>query len=618
MRTLAAFLMLGVLAPTGAVLWFMNDAARSQAEAARQNVTEAYRGQMRLLRDRIDALWRQKAAALDRPLGFEAAIDAAGADSAVLLDANGGVQYPVTGLSAAADPLSSDARWVAAEALEAKPRLLDAAAAYEVIARSSPDPSMAARAAQAQIRCLIRGGRKDMALAAIGRSFTAGRPSRGRDFEGRWIAADEQLLGVQLAGHDPALRRRFADRLASWLNRYEEVEIPSAQRVFLMRELAAAVPELPPFPRYEAERLALEFAAPVRIRKGTAALEPSGIAGVWKLSSANGRIVALYRTASAEREVATVLGSQTGNARFAAGPVGSGAGMDPMPAGATMPGWQLSYTLVDASAVDQASRRRTATYLWIGYAAVALVAVAGLLAAGAFGRQLRLARLKTDLVASVSHELRTPLASMRLLVDTLLEEGAADGRKTREYLALIAAENARLSRLIENFLTFSRIERRRQRYEFGKVSPAQVVEDAVLAMRERLPNAAVTVEVSRGLPEIHADADAVVAVLLNLLENAWKYTGAEKRIALSASADGEGVNFFVQDNGIGIPPREQKRIFRRFYQVDQRLARERGGCGLGLSIVDAIVRAHNGFVEVKSAVGAGSTFRVWLPREARA
>jgi signal transduction histidine kinase len=221
-----------------------------------------------------------------------------------------------------------------------------------------------------------------------------------------------------------------------------------------------------------------------------------------------------------------------------------------------------------------------------------------------------LTRLKTDLVAAVSHELKTPLASMRLLVDALLEEGSPDPRKTREYLQLISGENLRLTRLIENFLAFSRIERHRQTFEFGDTEPQRVVEAAALAMRERFR---VETDVEPNLPFVHADEDALVTVLLNLLDNAYKYTPAQKRISLRAYRQGGDVVFAVEDNGIGISPRDQKRIFRKFYQVDRRLARETGGCGLGLSIVDYIVRAHKGFVKVQSQMGAGSTFFVSLP-----
>jgi len=115
-----------------------------------------------------------------------------------------------------------------------------------------------------------------------------------------------------------------------------------------------------------------------------------------------------------------------------------------------------------------------------------------------------------------------------------------------------------------------------------------------------------------------ADADALVTAVVNLLDNAYKYSGDEKQITLGASAENGAVFFAVKDNGIGLSPRDTKRIFKRFFQVDQRLSRSSGGCGLGLSIVKFIVTAHHGSVRVESQPGRGSTFTISLPRaEAR-
>jgi len=129
-----------------------------------------------------------------------------------------------------------------------------------------------------------------------------------------------------------------------------------------------------------------------------------------------------------------------------------------------------------------------------------------------FQRQLRLTRLKTDLVAAVSHELKTPLSSMRLLVDSLLDDGELDPIKARSYLELIAGENLRLSRLIDNFLTFSRIERNRQRFELADTDPVRVVAAAVDATRERFQAASCdfTVETASNLPRLHADEHATL------------------------------------------------------------------------------------------------------------
>ena len=335
---------------------------------------------------------------------------------------------------------------------------------------------------------------------------------------------------------------------------------------------------------------------------------------MWKLTLPGARALVLYRTSSVAAALQEL--SRGLNAAVTLTPPGlaAPAAAEWMPAGPSLPGWQMSLSPASNQA-DEIAGRRTISYAWVGFLAIALVAITGLVAGQAIRRQWRLARLKTDLVAAVSHELKTPLSSMRVLVDSLLEDESASTQKTHEYLELIARENLRLSRLIENFLTFSRLERSSRQFEFGASHPDVVVQAALEAMQERFPDSdcRLEVRVAPGLPAVRADHDALVTVLLNLLDNAYKYTPGEKHIALKVFERAGSVVFAVEDNGIGIAPREQKRIFRRFYQVDHRLAREAGGCGLGLSIVESIVKAHGGGVEVASEPGRGSTFFVALP-----
>jgi len=635
---LALFLLLGVLAPSGSVLWFMNDAARSQAESARQRVTEAYREQLRLLRERVDEWWKARAAALDAaaPSGFPPAVRAASADSALLLDARGAAMYPSRPAGPAADPTLGRSDWDEARSLERAPRsLLAAAAEWERLAKAERDPNLAAQAAQAQIRCLVRAGRKDAAMAAIQPHFVGplnivmraqGEPllnlpnvlkTAARDPEGRLIAADEQLLALHLLPPGDPRFAGIAQRLAAALNDYDGPPMISAQRLFLMGEVRTLAPEAANFPAWPAELLAEQFLEAERAGPGALSLEASGLEGVWKLLSPNRRAMALYRSATVVSLMERALAEQnpSRSVRFTVAPPGAPSVAEAIPAGAMLPGWQISFALLDTRPQEEAARRRTTAYIWLACAVVAATALAGIFAGQFFRRQAQLNRLKTDLLAAVSHELKTPLASMRLLVETLLEDDRPDAGKTREYLQLIAGENLRLTRLVENFLTFSRIERNRQRFEFAETQPAAVVESALAAMRERLqaPGCHLEVEVSPDLPAVLADQDALTTVLLNLLDNACKYTPAEKRIRVRAYRQNGRLAFDVEDNGIGIAPREQKRIFRRFYQVDRRLARETGGCGLGLSIVEFIVRAHGGEVAVESRPGAGSTFHVWLP-----
>ncbi len=479
-------------------------------------------------------------------------------------------------------------------------------ASVSLLAPLEPRRRMCARSSRLTIR-------RERSGASSG-YFSTSRLASGRDRHGRLIAADAQLLALRLVPASDVRVGPIAGRLAALLNDYGGASMPSSQRLFLMSELLASKAPNVTFPTYAAERLAAEFLQADGMSPAGETFEATRLAGVWKLA-VGGPGVALFRTGTLTSIARSLLNAQSDatGASFVMVPPGQDGGTETIAASPLLPGWTIGVSLVDADRIDRAASQRTATYLWAGGLAVGGLAIAGLLLWQAYARQLRVSRLKTDLVAAVSHELRTPLASMRALVDLMLENAAIDGHTTREYLQMIAGENARLNRLIEHFLAFSRVDRNRHGLVFRAVSAEALVRQAVEASPglERFPGLAI--EVSSDLPSLYGDEDALVTVLLNLLENAYKYTGETKRIVLRTLQEADGVVIEVEDNGIGIGRRDRKRIFRPFYQVDQRLARERGGCGLGLSIVDFIVRAHGGQVSVRSEPGAGSLFRVVLP-----
>jgi signal transduction histidine kinase len=291
-----------------------------------------------------------------------------------------------------------------------------------------------------------------------------------------------------------------------------------------------------------------------------------------------------------------------------------------LPAGEGMPGWRLALSLADRNFFDAATGRQSAVYLWTAIWVVVGMGVLTVIAVRLVRRQMTLARLKNDLAATVSHELKTPLSSMRVLVETLLDSDKLDERKTREYLQLIAQENERLGRLIQNFLTFSRMERKKHAFHFSEVPAHQIAEAAVESVRARFdaPGCRLEAEIGANLPSVMADQDALETALVNLLENAYKYSAEIKHIVLHVRAENGSVMFSVKDNGIGIAPRDRRRIFQPFHQVDQRLSRRGSGCGLGLSIVQFITTAHHGSVCVESQPGCGSTFTLCLPAASNA
>ncbi len=229
-------------------------------------------------------------------------------------------------------------------------------------------------------------------------------------------------------------------------------------------------------------------------------------------------------------------------------------------------------------------------------------------------REARLSRLQTDFVSKVSHELRTPLTSVLMFAE-MAADPTVEPAERELCLEGIRRDALRLQARIERLLEWGRMEAGQRRYRRESLDPREVVDEAVAAFRgsaqgRELP---VATAVAEGLPDIRGDRAALVDALLNLLANAAKYTGDDKRITAGASSDGRSVRLFVRDNGPGIPRREHKRIFQKFYRVDDRLSRAVEGTGLGLAIVQHIAQGHGGSVEVDSEPGKGATFALVLP-----
>ena len=229
-------------------------------------------------------------------------------------------------------------------------------------------------------------------------------------------------------------------------------------------------------------------------------------------------------------------------------------------------------------------------------------------------REMRIATLRSQFVSSVSHELKTPLTAIRMFAETL-QLDRVDPVTRAEYLDTIVNESERLTRLLNNVLDFSKIEEGRKAYRREATSLAEVVRVAARTMAYPLEQHgfSLRVHVDDALPAASIDADAVEQAILNLLTNAMKYSGSGRVIDLRLARDGRHAVVSVRDEGIGIPPADQERIFEKFYRVATPENLRIPGTGLGLTLVDHIVKAHGGSITVESEPGRGSVFSILLP-----
>jgi two-component system phosphate regulon sensor histidine kinase PhoR len=279
----------------------------------------------------------------------------------------------------------------------------------------------------------------------------------------------------------------------------------------------------------------------------------------------------------------------------------------------TVDGWVLRVTQKDMTDPALAQKKLIDSLLIGGAVTVILVGLSFL--GLAIRRERRLNELKSEFISNVSHELKTPLSIISMFGEMLAEGRTKSPEQAHEYAEIIWRESGRLGRLIDNVLDFAKIERGMGVYEFADADLGEVIDRAIELSARRVGAAEMTLtaDIEPGLPVLRLDANAFTLAVLNLIDNAIKYAGDGKRIALGVRRAGERVSLTVRDWGPGIAPEEHERIFDRFYRARAiRLAPIRGS-GIGLALVQHIARAHGGDAAVTSAPGHGSTFRLWLP-----
>jgi signal transduction histidine kinase len=269
---------------------------------------------------------------------------------------------------------------------------------------------------------------------------------------------------------------------------------------------------------------------------------------------------------------------------------------------------------------DALNLPRDTVYLWAIMLSIVGIAAGVLVTTRTVRREAKAAQLKSDWVANVTHELKTPLTSIQMFLETLQLGRVSDEAEAKECLDVMSRESERLSRLIEQLLVFSRLDSRKPRLKLAFVDPGALVDEAISLLADQLnqpdpTSLGIEVVSVQDLPHIGVDRFAMVQAILNLLQNAWKYAaGPDRKVRVVLTSRRRHVEIAVEDNGIGVPRRDRKRIFVKFERASNAEKGQIQGSGIGLTLANQIVKAHWGRIDYAPLKPNGSRFSVLLPK----
>ena len=277
--------------------------------------------------------------------------------------------------------------------------------------------------------------------------------------------------------------------------------------------------------------------------------------------------------------------------------------------------WSVVTAIRDEDAMIAEQQRARLQRVGIVGFAIVMMAVGAVMSGRLISRELDVARMKTDFAANVSHELRSPITQIRLKAESLMLGLADTEEELEEHYHTILRESERLSRLVDNVLDYSAIDRGSKEYLLRAGDIAETVERALESIRTTLEvrDMDLDVNVPHDLPTVHHDADAITQCVVNLISNAAKYSQAGGWIGVLGRRVEGGVEIAISDRGIGIAPHDLRRIFEPFYRSRDAMARRRKGTGIGLTITKYIMEAHGGSISVQSRPGQGSTCTLRFP-----
>jgi len=280
-----------------------------------------------------------------------------------------------------------------------------------------------------------------------------------------------------------------------------------------------------------------------------------------------------------------------------------------------LPRWNLLLTEKPAGFLAALITSGRGLYLSVFILIMSLMVLGLVFTIFTLNQELRLNKLKSEFISNVSHELKSPLTSIRQMSEMLDQDRVTLKARQKEYYANMVEQSEHLSHLIDNILDFSRMEDERKKYRFEEEDVDLLLGRFIESARERITDASFRITYTHpdSAPSVRIDRDAMLQVFYNLVDNAVKYSGTSERVDVMLQYDESEMRISVKDYGIGIPKKDQEKIFERFYRCEEAHTQGIKGCGIGLTIVRRIIEAHEGRLTLESSPGEGSTFTVVLP-----
>lgn len=638
-------LVLGLLVPTFCVLWFMLSAMESERIASLKRLEELHHREALNSLHELEESWLQQwslytnnQSNLSPAVRFKALVNDPLISSSIIWGEAGTLLYPQRIDSSPTITLAHSA-WRRAQGLEFSEKNYDLANTFytEVLALETAPHNVTA-VHQALSRLAYKMGNVDNAIAHQKTIIALWQSNRFKlslnEFTQRNPAVDAhyRILELLYEANNYNINNNVVEQaiaLRQQLLDYDKTIIPASQRLFLMNKLNATF--ITPDAAREtsrdllideqdilAETLAAHFAAQ---DSNSTPFVQYAKNDYLRLTAAQASIFIERTLFESEINKAIARSNENYPLKFSAYNLQAPASRQTehffsIRLDGIFEGLTIAAQWKQDAAPNALANTRVVIYIFTGCTVIVALFLLYFFVVMQMRKQEKLQQLRSDVIATISHELKTPLASIRLLIDNLQEGDYSLPSDVADYIAIIRNENYRLSNLVDNFMIFSRMERDKHVFSLEHLSLKDLIDTSLLVVAKKFAEHHVTLSIESTNDELYVEGDESLlqTTIINLLDNAYKYSGDNKKITLKSWCDAQSIYLAVIDNGIGISEKDMPHVFDRFFRVDQRLSRHAEGCGLGLNISRYIIQKHGGTIRVDSTLGKGSTFTIQLPR----